>query len=68
MIIFDKSKVDGLKKLPIVSGAGFLIRCILDNAESPLVDLQKRPLLNFRSDLAELIGFAHIFLKLVALV
>ena len=68
MIIFDKSKVDGLKKLLIQSGVGFLIRCILDHAERPLVDLQKRPSLNFRSDLVESIGFAHIFLKLVALV
>ena len=68
MIIFDKSKVDGLKKLLVQSGLGFLIRCILDHAEHPLVDLQKRPLLNFRSDLVELIGFADIFLKLVALV
>ena len=68
MIIFDKSKVDGLKKLVIESGVDFLIRCILDHAERPLVDLQKRPSLNFRSDLVESIGFAHIFLKLVALV
>ena len=68
MIIFDKSKVDGLKKLLYKGGVRFSIRCILDHAERPLVDLQKRPSLNFRSDLVELIGFAHIFLKLVALV
>ena len=68
MIIFDKSKVDSLKKLLSHSGVGFLIGCILDHAERPLVDLQKRPSLNFRSDLVESIGFAHIFLKLVALV
>ena len=68
MIFFDKSKVDGLKKLLIQSSVGFLIRYILDHAERPLVDLQKRPSLNFRSDLVESIGFAHIFLKLVALV
>ena len=68
MIIFDKSKVDGLKKLVVKSGVSFLIRCILDHAERPLVDLQNWPSLNFRSDLVESIGFAHIFLKLVALV
>ena len=68
MIIFDKSKVDGLKKLLLQGGVSFLIRCILDHAERPLVDLQKRPSLNLRSDLVESIGFAHIFLKLVALV
>ena len=68
MIIFDKRKVDGLKKLVIQSGVSFLIHCILDHAERPLVDLQKRPSLKFGFDLVESIGFAHIFLKLVALV
>ena len=68
MIIFDKSKVDGLKKLLIESGVGFLIQCMLDHAERPLLDLQKRPSLKFGFDLVESIGFAHIFLKLVALV
>ena len=43
-----KAKVDSLKKLVIESGVGFLIRCILDHAERPLVDLQKKAIVEVR--------------------